>query len=165
MVSLSTTKGIDHMRYIFCLLLALATMFCISWSEQGKKDVKEKIHQASASVQTSANYNAITDSLYKQIRPRADVTNESLSSEVIEDDKVRNYIAEKYTPMLLKNYEQINASLRMANKYFGDCHKPEAIKTGGDVQSSLCMNTENYLIEIRYMNNAYGQEWKIASVF
>ena len=152
------------MKKIIFAFLILILLICVSCETQSSDKVIEKIHEASRSIKASANYNAITESLFKQIRPRADIKNKDLTSEEV-DKRVRKYISEKYTPVLIKNYEQIYSTLQEEKKDFSDCKAPAPIKPNEDILTSLCINVDTSFVEIKYLTNPYSQGWKPTSIF
>ncbi|WP_289028953.1 hypothetical protein [uncultured Paraglaciecola sp.] len=75
------------------------------------------------------------------------------------DDKVRQYIADKYMPVLIMNYQHIYTQLHDNSGVFSNCDKVTAIKPGEDVLKALCLKEDNNQIKLSYMTNGYSQGW------
>jgi len=154
------------MRINVSIILSLITLLLLSSFScaEVQNGVEKKLHKASESIKSSANYKLITASLFGQIRPRANITKEELTTEEI-DKKVHTYVSEKYAPVLIKNYSQIYLSMKQQGKDFTDCNSPIPIKESEDVLQALCYVAEGDGVKVRYMTNGYSQGWKIAAIF
>lgn len=126
--------------------------------------IEKKLHKASESIQSSSDYKLITASLFSQIRPRVNITKQALTAEEI-DKKVRAYVSEKYTPVLIKNYSQIYLSMKQQDKDFTDCNSLSPINEDDDVLQALCYVAEGDGVKVKYMTNGYSKGWKTAAIF
>ena len=127
-------------------------------------EVIRKLHMASKDIKQSANPDSIVDSIYKQLRPRANVTNTALSAAEI-DIKVRSYISEKYAPVLINNYAQLYSQLIAAKKDFSTCEDLNPFSLTKDVLVALCVNTQAESVQVQYLTNGYGQGWRTTAIF
>jgi len=150
------------LKYLATIILILCASASLASDVQSH--IKNKLHKASENIERFSNHELINDSLYEQIRTRANITNKKLSANQI-DKKVRKYVSEKYAPALVKNYELVYSELRAAKKDFSTCKNVTPIKSGEDVLKALCLKEENKTIKVQYMTNGYSQGWSKAAVF
>lgn len=145
-------------------LFALVIFVNTSCTSDPQSELKGALHKVSENIAEFANHELIVDSLYSQMRPRANITNKSLSSDQV-DKKVRTYVSEQYAPVLIKNYSQIYSELKKADKDFSSCEKLVAINPDKNFLSSLCLKEEGNLIEVQYMTKVPSKGWSKAIVF
>lgn len=136
--------------------LALAT--------ESLSEIKIMLHKVSSNIEQSIDHNAIVDSLYKQIRPRARITNKTISSPEI-DKRVRKYIKDKYAPALIANYNYLYTKLKSAKKDFSDCSHPEAMESGKDVLTALCVEKYHDSVHVPYLVKGLDHGWSKSAVF
>jgi len=117
-----------------------------------------ELHSISNNISQHSNFELITQSLFEQMREYVDVKNSDLSSMEI-DVLVKQYIAESYAPIFVRNYSQIYSELRKENKDFSDCEDLIPFKDNVDVLQSLCLKKEGILIQVQYWTNGYKQGW------
>lgn len=122
------------------------------------------LHNASNNFEQSVNHESIVDSLYDQIRPRAKITNNKLSTEEI-DERVRMYVTEKYAPALIGNYTHLYSKLKSEKKNFSSCDDIEPINADNDVLVSLCVKQHENIVRVQYMTNGFGRGWSKSVVF
>jgi hypothetical protein len=147
-------------RYL--VAIALLTYSCVSLALDA--DSIGKLYSVSDNIEKATNYKSVVESLYQQIRPRANITNKSLSQKQV-DIKVRQYITDKYAPALVMNYQHIYSQLRGNGGEFSDCGNVTPIKSGEDVLKALCLSGNNGHIKVSYMTNGYSQGWKTSAIF
>jgi len=138
-------------------LIITFTVFPVSAEELNSK-INSLLHKASNNFGKSVDFGSVVNSLYEQIRPRAKITKENLSSNEI-DTKVKKYVKEKYAPALIGNYSQLYSKLKSAKKDFSSCKTLEPIEPGKDVLASLCTKKIDKSIHVLYMTNGFGQGW------
>lgn len=148
------------------LLIAITLAVCTTSSLASDSQLEEKaaLHKVSKNIEQYSNHELISNSLYEQIRPRANITNKELSPDQI-DKRVRKYVSEKYAPALINNYSKIYSEMRKANKDFTSCEKLVPIKPDEDVLKSLCLKEQNNILKVQYMTNGYSQGWSKSAVF
>jgi len=148
------------------LLIAatLVSAAALSHASGMQADAVSRLHQASQNIEKHTDPAKISESLYKQLRPRANITNPKLSKAQV-DEKVRKYISDKYAPALIGNYAQLYAKMRANHKDFSDCNDPVPMKAGEDVLVSLCLASTIDAIEVRYLTNAYSRGWNQSAGF
>jgi hypothetical protein len=122
------------------------------------------LHKVSESINQHANNESIVESLYKQIRPRANITNTKLSEKQV-DGIVRGYIAKKYAPALINNYSSIYSKLKDSKKDFSKCDNLNEFSMNENVLMALCIKQQSDSLRVHYMTNGYGKGWAISSIF
>lgn len=136
-----------------------------AFASESLSEIADALHGSSESLESSVDYKQVTDSLYKQIRPRAYITDKSLTASQI-DERVYDYIAKQYVPALVSNYAHLYASMKKENnKEFSDCAAPVAFNEGDEILKSLCVSRSDDSVEVKYMTNAYAQGWRSTSIF
>jgi len=123
------------------ILITLSLTFAIALSQAAGEnaEVISLLHEASKNIDKHSNYEKITESLYSQIRPRANITNKQLSEKQI-DERVRKYIAKKYAPALVGNYSVIYSELQKRNKSFSSCDNIAPIEEKEkNILKALCL--------------------------
>jgi hypothetical protein len=146
------------------IVLSLTFAFTLSQAANEKAEVIAQLHEASQSIDEHSNRERITESLYNQIRPRANVTNKQLSEKQV-DEKVREYVAEKYAPALVGNYSTIYGELQSQKKSFSSCEDIAPIKEKEDILKALCLRELEGSIKVQYMTNGYGKGWSETAGF
>lgn len=144
----------------FTLAICSASLF----ASNTQSKLRAEFHRAAENINQFSNLELINNSLYEQIRPRANVTNRELTSEQI-NQLVRKYISEKYAPALIKSYSHIYSKLKGAKKDFSSCEKLEPIKHDEEILSSLCLEEQNDTYKVQYLTNGYSQGWKKTAVY
>ena len=150
------------MKQLITIVLAIVPMLSLAF--ESNEQLKLNLHSSSENIEDHVNWKEINYSLYKQIRPRANITNDSLTEEQV-NEKVREYVKEKYAPVLVKNYSQIYSELKSANGDFSDCNEIVPIRQGDDVLKSLCVMNEGSSVIVQYMTNGYSRGWSKSLVF
>lgn len=145
-------------------VFALIFFIFFSCSQDKPISLKEKLHESSSLIEVYANYSSITEALFSQLRSKAVISQPDLSDAEI-DQKVRDYISQKYTPALIKNYKLIYSAMITMKKDFADCDQPEPIKLNEEIHSSLCLELRDGEAHVHYMTNPYSKGWETASVF
>lgn len=126
--------------------------------------VMSKLHNASKDIKQHTNYGSVVESIYKQIRSRANVSNAALNVSEI-DRIVRSYVSEKYAPALITNYAQLYLQLKAAKSDFSTCDTLHPFNLTSDVLAALCVNTVGSKVLVEYQTNGYGKGWSTASIF
>ncbi|MBV1911779.1 MAG: hypothetical protein KUG78_20975 [Kangiellaceae bacterium] len=139
--------------------LLLVCNINIVFADNVHSDITIKLHETSSNLKQHLDHESIVDSIYEQIRPRAKVTNNELSTKII-DEKVRKYIVEKYSPALIGNYEHLYLKLKSAKKDFSNCDDLKPINPNDDVLMTLCVIVKVDDIHVIYMTNGYSRGWK-----
>jgi hypothetical protein len=149
-------------RLVFVLLLLISAGEASA--SAAFATLKDTVHKASENIEENADRERISNALYEQLRPRANITNMELSRDEI-DVKVREYVYQQYAPVLIDNYSRIYGELRGANKDFTDCNNPEPLNPGSDVLKALCIEKTGESAKVSYMTNGYSQGWSETLVF
>ncbi len=123
-----------------------------------------RLHNASENIEQFVNHKSVFESIYIQIRPRANITNTKLRSSQI-DEKVRKYVAEKYAPALISNYSFLCSKLKTAKAKLSSCENLSPFSLNKDVLVALCVKQEKNSLRVQYMTNGYGQGWRTSAVF
>lgn len=151
---------------VICMLMS--TMFMLlsfnSYGADSLAKIAHKIEKASENIESNINKESVTDSLFKQIRPRAFITNNKLSAAQI-DKKVYEYVEQKYTPVLIANYVKLFSVLKIAKQKLSDCKAPASLNMNEDVLISLCISIRNEKVEVKYMTNSHSQGWKEIAIY
>lgn len=150
------------MRYLLVITLVFVPVLTSAF--ESNDGLRKQLHRLSKNIEKHVSWAAVTDSLYEQIRSRANVNNEGLTEKQI-NEKVRKYITEKYAPVLVKNYFQIYSQLKSENKDFSDCNNIVPIRPGEDVLKALCVRQDNSSIVVQYMTKGYAKGWSKSLVF
>jgi hypothetical protein len=143
------------------LTLALSTA---AYAADNLSEIADGLRRSSESLEASVAYKQVTDSLYKQIRQRAYVTDKSLSAPQI-DERVYDYVAKQYVPALVSNYAHLYASMKKSGKEFSNCDAPAAFNEGDDILKALCIDRTDDAVVVKYMTNSYAQGWQSTSMF
>lgn len=158
--------GAQLMTLKSLILFTFTLIFYVSGSiaSENQSGLITKLHTASENIEIFTNHESVDKSIYKQIRPRANVTNTKLSASQI-DEKVRQYISEKYEPALISNYSFLYSKLKLAKKDFSSCEDLNPFNLNENVLMALCLKQENNSLRVQYMTNGYGRGWSISAIF
>jgi hypothetical protein len=145
-------------------VFTLSLFFISASASEAQSELTRELHKASESINQHANNESIVDSLYKQIRPRANITNTKISEKEI-DNIVRGYIEKKYAPALINNYSSIYSKLNNSKKDFSKCDNLNEFSLNENVLLALCIKQQSDSVRVHYMTNGYGKGWAISSIF
>jgi hypothetical protein len=154
-------------------ILSIASLFVGSIASGENTDLSEheiKILTISSNVlekKSNANIDAqaISASLFSQMRPKVKVEKTALSASEI-DAKTLSYIKEKYSPALISNYGLIFKKMKEAQMSFSTCEKLQGFDFGANVLAALCASKKGENIEVRYLTKLKAEKkWKESSVF
>jgi hypothetical protein len=148
-------------------LLAVFTLslsFISAYASEGQSELINELHKASESINQHVNSEAIVESLYKQIRPRVNITKTKPSEKEI-DDIVRGYIAKKYAPALINNYSLIYSKQKESKKDFSKCDRLNGFSMSENVLMALCIKRQSDSLQVNYMTNGYGNGWATSLIF
>jgi len=144
--------------------IALLVVSATASAETVDPGLIKKLHSASISIKQHTNDYAVIESIYKQVRPRANVTKTTLS--VAEIDRiVRSYVSEKYAPALVTNYMQLYSQLKAAKADFAACDALLPFNLTKDVLAALCVKAQGSTVRIEYRTNSYDRGWSTAAVY
>lgn len=162
----NTQNSLNRQAYKYIAVISLSLIFIATPTYASSKNTVliSQLHKASQNIEKFSNYKLINESLYKQIRPRANITNHQLSKIQI-DEKVRKYIALKYAPALVGNYSHLYALLHSSKKEFSNCNHITPINPNEDILKSLCFIKHKGSIKVQYMTNAYSKGWAKSAGF
>ncbi|MDO6568169.1 hypothetical protein Q4561_13940 [Alteromonas sp. 1_MG-2023] len=149
-----------HSTFLALLLLLLYSGASLAIDD----NTITKLYDSSENIDNTINRESVVESLYQQIRPRANITNKSLSQKQV-DSKVRLYISDKYLPALVMNYQQIYFQLRASEGQFTSCDNATPINYDDDILKMLCLNENDSHMEVVYMTNGYSQGWKTSATY
>lgn len=144
--------------------LALLLIGASAFAGAVESGVISKIHNASKDIKQSANHDSIAESIYKQIRPRVNITNTVLGA--AETDRiVRSYVYEKCAPALINNYAQLYSQLKAAKKDLTTCEDLNPFNLTKDVLAALCVKTQAAFVRVQYLINSYGRGWSTSTIY
>lgn len=144
-----------------CALLAWST----SYATEALSPRLKELESASARIGSHIDRRAVTNSLYRQMRPHVLITNKKLKASEI-DKQVRTYIDKKYTPVLLMNYSLLFGRMKKAHDHFSSCSdKLQPFDFTKNTQIALCTANTKGNIHVRYMMNEHRQGWEKTSEF
>lgn len=129
-----------------------------------QSELVRTLHKTSESINQYVNNESIVESLYKQLRSRANITNTKLSEKQI-DDIVRGYVSKKYAPALINNYSYLYSKLRDLKKDFSNCDNLDQFSMNENVLMALCIKQQSDSVQVYYMTNGHGKGWAISSIF
>ena len=155
--------NILHMKR-FLSVFTLSLFFVSAFASESQSELTRRLHKASERISKYANNESIVESLYNQMRPRANITIATLNEKQI-DDIVRGYIAKKYAPVLINNYSQIYAKLLDSKKDFSKCDNLNQFSMNANVLMALCIKQQSDSLRVQYMTNGYEKGWSISSIF
>jgi hypothetical protein len=121
----------------------------------------DMLHKASSDIRHNADTKAVVESLYTQMRPRVLIHNTSLDSAII-NQKTKEYIQNRYAPMLIANYAHLYNKLVYARKNFTLCKDPQPIDVNASLQQALCKVKQDNMLIIRYLTRIPPNAWKIS---
>lgn len=150
-------------KYLF-FGFALLLVSAVASAGMVDSGLMSKLHNASNDIKQYTNHGSVVESIYKQIRPRANITNATLSGTEI-DRIVRAYVSEKYAPALVANYAQLYAQLKAANADFSTCDALHPFKLTKDVLLALCIKSDGSTIRVEYRTNGYGKGWSTSAIY
>ena len=134
-------------------------LLCTACSIDKKASTTNIIYKASANISNYVDTDAITESLFKQFRPRVVIKDLTLNDTEI-DNAVRKYVQENYTPVLIENYKQIFTELKNSDREMTNCENLTPIDKNSDVLQSLCIIQNENGATINYMTNGYSKGWE-----
>jgi len=155
-MSMSTRK--------LAISIALLVVSATASAETVDPGLMKKLHSASIIIKQHTNDYAVIESIYKQVRPRANVTKTTLS--VAEIDRiVRSYVSKKYAPALVTNYMQLYSQLKAAKADFAACDAPQPFNLTRDVLAALCVKAQGSAVRVEYRTNGYDRGWLTTAVY
>lgn len=122
------------------------------------------LESVSAHIGEHTDQRAVTNSLYRQVRPHVQITNKKLKASSV-NKRVRAYIAKKYTPVLLMNYSLLFQKMKSAYEHFSSCKKLQPFEFARDIKTALCTVHHRNNINVRYLINDHNQGWKETAEF
>lgn len=148
----------------FAILFLIIASSTTSQASDKLANIAADLQTTVESLESNVDYPLVIESLYKQIRPRAKVTRNDLTPTQI-NNRVYQYITDEYSPALVGNFAYLYADMKKHNKRFSDCHTPNPINKNDDILKTLCIDSHDGDVLIRYMTNAYAQGWKDVAIF
>lgn len=136
----------------------------VSLAAVSDSSLVSKLHDASTNISQYTDHETVVESIYKQLRPRANVTNTALKSTEI-DKIVRSYVSEEYAPTLIANYTQLYSLLKASKKDFSTCEALQPFNLSNDVLVALCVKTLGSEVQVEYRTNGYGRGWSTAAIY
>lgn len=140
----------------------LATGVSVASGDQAR--LGKELDTISAHIGSHTDQHAVTDSLYRQMRPHVLITNKHLKAAEI-DKRVHTYIAKKYSPVLLMNYSLLFSKMRTANKHFSSCDKLQPFEFAKNIKTALCTAQQHGKVQVNYLINDNNKGWEKASIF
>jgi hypothetical protein len=148
------------------LTLALCAMFVAGagHAAENQSRLANELERVSAHIGSHTDERAVAKSLYHQVRAHVKVTRHNLKPTEI-NQRVREYISKKYTPLLLLKYSEVSNKMKEANRHFSDCSKPEPFRYSEHVETAMCTVLHKGYIHVRYLVNEQQHGWEETSEF
>lgn len=150
-------------HYSLFLCAALAGTSTVYAAETSPSAIKQ-LDTVSEHIGDHTNLQAVSDSLYHQMRSHILVRDKKLSRTQV-DNKVRSYISKKYAPILIMNYSLLHSKMKKENKHFSRCDKLQAFAFDDHTKMALCTTRAQGMLNVHYMIKSSGKAWKTMSVF
>jgi len=124
----------------------------------------KQLETISESIGKHTDIRALSDCLYRQLRPNVLIKNTSLSRSQI-DSKVRTYIEKKYVPILVMNYSLQYSIMKKAGVHFDGCKSLHALPFNEHTDMALCTSKTQGNLAVHYMTRIDKQDWHTTSVY
>lgn len=152
-------------NFLYTLSLCATTLVVSQASNAGTpiKMVKQ-LETISESIGNHTDMHALSDSLYRQLRPHVEVKNTKLKASQV-DRKVRSYITKKFVPILVMNYSLQYSKMKKAGLHFGGCKTLHALRFDENTDMALCASKSLTSLDVHYMTREAKAHWKTTSIY
>jgi len=149
-----------------CALALVVVLFALSQAcaAATSPNLIKQLETISESIGKHTDIHALSDSLYRQLRPNVLVNNKNLSRSQI-DRKVRTYIEKKYVPILVMNYSLQYSKMKKAGVHFDGCKSLHALPFNEHTDMALCTSKTQKNLAVRYMTRHDREDWNTTSVY
>lgn len=147
-------------------LALIAALFVLSQTCTAGSSPKliNQLETISKSIGIHTDLFAVSDSLYRQVRPNVLINNKTLSPGEI-DESVRAYIMKQFAPILVMHYSLQFSKMNKAGLHFGGCQALQALPFDEHTDMALCTSKTENSLDVRYLTRQGTQDWKTATVY